>query len=83
MFSICIENTSHHGYHTEKIIDAFLSKTVPIYWGCKDLEKFYDMNGIIICNNAQEFIDITNNLTEKDYYSRIDAINYNYEAAKH
>ena len=82
MFSICIENSSHHGYHTEKIIDAFLSKTVPIYWGCKDLETFYDMDGIILCKNVQEFIDKTNALTEKDYYSRKVAIDHNYKIAK-
>ncbi len=39
-------NSSNRGYHTEKIIDAFLSKTVPIYWGCPNLEELgYDPNG--------------------------------------
>jgi|LGOV01.1.fsa_nt_gb hypothetical protein len=32
-FTISAENSSHPGYTTEKIIDAFAARTVPIYWG--------------------------------------------------
>lgn len=32
-FTICFENTSSPGYTTEKLIDAFLAGTIPIYWG--------------------------------------------------
>lgn len=32
-FSICFENSSYPGYTTEKIIEAFAAKTIPIYWG--------------------------------------------------
>jgi hypothetical protein len=83
MFSICIENSSHHGYHTEKIIDAFLSKTVPVYRGCKDIGTFYNPQGIIVCKDENEIIEKVNKLTPEDYYSRMDAINENYEIAKY
>ena len=32
-FSIAYENESAAGYQTEKIVDAFLSHSIPIYWG--------------------------------------------------
>jgi len=32
-FTISAENSSHPGYTTEKIIDAFAARTIPIYWG--------------------------------------------------
>ena len=32
-FTIAFENQSYPGYTTEKILDAFMSRTVPIYWG--------------------------------------------------
>ncbi|PAF45155.1 glycosyltransferase family 10 [Helicobacter sp. 11S02596-1] len=32
-FSIAFENSSTHGYTTEKIIQAFGAGTIPIYWG--------------------------------------------------
>ena len=35
-FGVVIENTSHRGYFTEKILDCFLLKTIPIYWGCSN-----------------------------------------------
>jgi hypothetical protein len=84
MFSICIENSSNRGYHTEKIIDAFLSKTVPIYWGCPNLEELgYNPDGFIYCNDENEIITATNKLTPEDYINRKEAIDYNYELAKH
>ena len=32
-FTIAFENQSYPGYTTEKILDAFRARTVPIYWG--------------------------------------------------
>jgi hypothetical protein len=84
MFSICIENSSNRGYHTEKIIDAFLSKTIPIYWGCPNLEELgYNPDGFIYCNNEDEIIDSVNKLTPEFYQNQKEAINHNYEIAKY
>jgi hypothetical protein len=84
MFSICVENSSNKGYHTEKIIDAFLSKTFPIYWGCPNLEELgYNPDGFIYCNNEEEIITASNKLTPELYAERKTAIDYNYELAKY
>ena len=32
-FNVCFENASHPGYCTEKILHAFASESIPIYWG--------------------------------------------------
>jgi hypothetical protein len=32
-FTIAFENSSQEGYTTEKIFDAYMGNTVPIYWG--------------------------------------------------
>lgn len=32
-FTLCYENGSYPGYVTEKILHAYLAKTIPIYWG--------------------------------------------------
>lgn len=81
MFSLCIENTSHENYFTEKITDCILNRTVPIYWGCSNIGDFYDMDGIIHVRNVDEMVKAINNLTPESYYSRMDAIDKNYELA--
>eukprot|EP00960_Hanusia_phi_P028820 747607-Hanusia_phi.AAC.5 len=35
MFSFAIENSRYDTYFTEKLIDCFITGTVPIYWGPK------------------------------------------------
>ena len=84
MFSICVENSSNKGYHTEKIIDAFLSKTIPIYWGCPNLEELgYDPDGFFYCINENEIIEVVNTLTPEIYNSKKRAINHNFEVANY
>jgi hypothetical protein len=81
MFSLCIENNSHNGYFTEKITDCILNKTIPIYWGCKNIDEFYNEKGIIKFTSADEAISIINNLTENDYNDRLKYIEENYNKA--
>lgn len=38
-FSIAFENSSTEGYTTEKIIDSFAGRTIPIYWGDLRIKK--------------------------------------------
>lgn len=81
MFSIAIENTSHNGYFTEKIVDCFLLRTIPLYWGCSNIEHFFNKEGIIKFENVDDLIYITNNLSEDLYISKKDIIEENYQLA--
>jgi|TARA_R100000084_G_C4648381_1_gene148127 hypothetical protein len=83
MFHIAIENHSHNGYFTEKVVDAFLTKTIPIYWGCKDIDKYFDEKGMIRFETKEEAISKINNLTEKDYHDRKEYMEKNYKLALH
>ena len=83
MFHLAVENTRHLNFFTEKIVDAFLTKTVPIYWGCPNIGDFFNEKGIIILESEEDFISLVNNLTEEDYYSRRDFIEENYNTALH
>jgi hypothetical protein len=80
-FGVVIENTSRRGYFTEKILDCFLLKTIPIYWGCSNIGDFFDIDGIITFNNVDDLIYISNNLTEDYYESKKEIINKNWELA--
>ncbi len=49
-FAIAFENTSTSGYTTEKIVHAFSSNTVPIYWGNPDIEKEFNGDAFVNCH---------------------------------
>ena len=83
MFGIAIENTSHNGYFTEKILDCFLLKTIPIYWGCTDIDNFFNKKGIIKFGSVDECIYLSNTLTKEYYNSKKDIIEENYQKALH
>lgn len=82
MFSIVIENCSYDYYFTEKIIDCFRTGTIPIYWGCPSIGNFFNSNGIITFENIDELNNILNNISEYDYYQKLEAIQYNFEESK-
>ena len=50
-FSIVVENDFTDNYFSEKILDCFATKTVPIYIGSKNIKNFFDMGGIIFYEN--------------------------------
>jgi hypothetical protein len=81
MFGIAIENFSHRGYFTEKILDCLLLKTIPLYWGCSNIGDFFDIDGIIQFNNTDDLIYIANNLTEEFYESKKEVIDKNWRLA--
>jgi hypothetical protein len=81
MFGVAIENTSHNGYFTEKLLDCFLLKTIPVYWGCPDVGNLFHAEGVVQFTNVDEFIQKANELTEDFYNSRIDFIEENYKLA--
>lgn len=66
-FSVVVESCQSPGHFTEKLIDAFLSRTIPIYWGAPDIYRYFDPGGMIICNSADEIIKAVNNLSA-DFY---------------
>lgn len=91
-FHIAIESTSTINYFTEKLIDALITKTVPIYWGCPNIGEFFDMRGIISINNtdvlkegattAMKIVEVLNTITTETYEQMLPFIEENYDRAK-
>jgi hypothetical protein len=79
MFHLVIENCQQKNYFTEKLIDCFMSFTIPIYWGCPNIDDFFDKNGIIVVNNQTELKNVLETLKEEDFTKRIHAMKKNYE----
>jgi len=81
-FSITIENTKRDFYFTEKIIDCFITGTVPIYYGCPSIGNFFNTKGMIIVNSADDIVNSTPLLNEEKYNSMLPYIRENYEIAQ-
>lgn len=81
MFHVCVENVRKNNWYTEKIGEAFCTKTIPIYWGCPNIGDYYDKRGIIKFDTLEELLYIVNNLTPKKYQEMKPYIDYNYEIA--
>lgn len=81
-FSIIVENTKKDYYFTEKIIDCFMTGTIPIYYGCPSIGDFFDDFGIITFDTISELKEIISELSTDDYNKRINSVQKNYEEAK-
>ena len=81
MYTIVIENISAENYFTEKIIDPMLLGTVPIYWGCPNIEHFFIKQGILTFGDINGFDKLLNKLDENLYKSLKPNIDVNYHAA--
>ncbi|MHA1661093.1 MAG: glycosyltransferase family 10 domain-containing protein [Promethearchaeota archaeon] len=75
MFSIAVENGKYNDYFTEKILDCFAMGTIPVYWGCDNIDNYFDGNGII---KLSEDLKIEE-LNEELYYSKIKSIKNNFD----
>jgi hypothetical protein len=76
-YSVAIENDDTANYFSEKLLDCFLTCTLPIYWGCDYVKTIFNPAGIIDIKELQDLKEIKN--FSKDYYNKnIDAIVDNY-----
>ena len=65
-FSIAMENTEGDGYISEKIIDSFLSGTIPIYYGSYMVEEFINPKSFILIKGEKDI------LQKIEYIKKID-----------
>lgn len=46
-YTVAIENSSYPDYWTEKISDAFLCWTIPVYWGAPNITHYFPQEAMI------------------------------------
>lgn len=62
-FTVCFENSTEKNYLTEKLYNAFISGSVPIYWGCPNVYDYFNKDAFI-------------NVTEDNFNEAIEKIKY-------
>lgn len=53
-FNICFENTRQDYYFTEKMINAYYGRCVPIYYGCPQVPEFINLDAIVYIDDASD-----------------------------
>jgi hypothetical protein len=81
-FSVVVENNYCLNGFTEKIIDCLVTGTVPIYYGCPNIEDYFDIKGIFAFSNMSELEIILTNLSTKKYSELSTAIESNFNIAQ-
>lgn len=81
-FNIACENQIMSNMFTEKLLDCFKTFTVPIYYGCTNIEKYFNPKGIIRFNTIEEFEKIVHNLHPDMYNEMLPYVMENYELGR-
>jgi hypothetical protein len=69
-YMICFENDLYPGYITEKLLDAYLCETVPLYWGLLGNEKHINRKSFVNAadfDSLDEFAFYVSQMTDLDY----------------
>jgi len=80
-FSIAMENVQEDFYFSEKLIDCFLTDTVPIYWGCPAISELFDQRGIILFETLDDLEAILCNLSMEQYGDMLQYVRKNRQIA--
>jgi hypothetical protein len=78
-FHIVVENVTSDNWFTEKLIDCFQTKTIPIYIGCDNIGEYFDLRGMFHVKTLDEMVEVCNNITPETYQNMLKYVNINYE----
>lgn len=81
-FHIAIENCKKKYWFTEKVMDCFQTKTIPIYWGCPNIGSYFDTRGMFLVESVDDIIRVCNTLTPNTYEEMYVFAEANCESAK-
>lgn len=65
-FSIAFENSSYPGYCTEKLVQAFAARTIPIYWGDPQVGESFNEDAFINCHRYTSWNEIVEEVKRID-----------------
>ncbi len=69
-YHITIENSSYPDYWTEKLTDAFLAYSIPIYYGCPNISDYFSTRSFktIDINHKKQAVSIIENILASNIY---------------
>lgn len=65
-FTLCFESTLHYGFVTEKLMDAFFTDTIPVYYGSPTAAEIFNKDAFINVADFDSFEDAIARIIELD-----------------
>lgn len=65
-FNIAFENSRSNGYTTEKIMDAMIANSLPIYWGDPLIGKDFNIRSFVNISDFKDIDDAVERIVELD-----------------
>ncbi len=76
LFSIAIENTDSNHYFGEKVINPLIAGCTPIYWGCRNIDKYFPEKTIKLVGDIRTDMSLLLKILQSpwDYYKKINTV---------
>lgn len=89
-YDVVVENYIDELWFTEKLIDAFATKCIPIYLGATKISEYFNTDGMLIVQNEEELQQLIKSMLDnKEYWDNYyndekvqNAMQENYEKSK-
>jgi hypothetical protein len=78
-FSIIILNTREKNYFNEALMDCLAVGTIPIFWGCNNIDEFFNIKGFLIFETLQQLENILKNISFEKYNNMLEYVKDNLE----
>lgn len=65
-FNIAFENASYPGYATEKLMEALVTNTIPIYWGDPKISNDFNAKAFINCHDFNSIDEVIEHVKKVD-----------------
>ena len=65
-FTLCFESTSHGGFYTEKLVQAFYNDTIPVYYGDPYINETFNKNSFINISDYDSWDDAIQEIIRLD-----------------
>lgn len=65
-FVFAFENSTQQGYNTEKIVEPYLSGSVPLYWGDSQINKIFNTKSMINLHDYESVEEMIEKIIEVD-----------------
>ncbi len=65
-FAMAVENSCRDGYTTDRLINAIIANTVPIYWGNPVINKEFNTKRFVNCHEYKNFDEVVARVKEID-----------------